>query len=323
MLVNLYVGGISVISSLLYPPVAFSWDLLHLEKRYHLLTYRGLTWARNYGEMYTYRGSASYITGAHSMKVGARLQSTKAGFRSYYNNERMHYNFASGVPTQLTMFADHAADNPFENTFTQFFAQDQWTTGRLTLQGGLRYEYVTSFFPEGENGYEAHQFGPGFQFPKTEGVRGYHDITPRMGGAYDLFGNGKTALKVSMSKYLQAAYAGEAYTVANPAVSLVQTTTRGWNDRDAVPGGIPNDFVPQCDFLNPAQNLECQGWSTLSWGRQGTTTTVNPETQEGWGKRNWDWQFSAGVQHEIAPRPWTLRTAGGGGATSSSPTTAR
>ena len=24
--------------------------------------------------------------------------------------------------------------------------------------------------------------------------------------------------------------------------------------------------------------------------------------QEGWGKRNWDWQFSAGVQHEIAPQ---------------------
>jgi hypothetical protein len=40
----------------------------------------------------------------------------------------------------------------------------------------------------------------------------------------------------------------------------------------------------------------------LNWGRQGTTTTVNPETQEGWGKRNWDWQFSVGVQQEIAPR---------------------
>ena len=24
--------------------------------------------------------------------------------------------------------------------------------------------------------------------------------------------------------------------------------------------------------------------------------------QEGWGKRNWDWQFSAGVQHELVPR---------------------
>jgi hypothetical protein len=33
-----------------------------------------------------------------------------------------------------------------------------------------------------------------------------------MGGSYDLFGNGKTAIKVSLSKYLQAAYNGDVYT---------------------------------------------------------------------------------------------------------------
>ena len=115
-----------------------------------------------------------------------------------------------------------------------------------------------------------------------------------MGGAYDVFGNGKTAIKVSMSKYLQAAYAGEVYTVSNPGVTLVQSTTRGWDDRTPVAGGIPNDFIPQCDFLNAAKNGECQAWGNLNWGKQGQTTTVNPAVQEGWNKRNWDWQFSAG-----------------------------
>ena len=52
-----------------------------------------------------------------------------------------------------------------------------------------------------------------------------------MGGAYDLFGNGKTAIKVSMSKYLQAPYSGEAYTVANPAVSLVTNDHPGLDRR--------------------------------------------------------------------------------------------
>ena len=51
-----------------------------------------------------------------------------------------------------------------------------------------------------------------------------------MGASYDLFGNGKTALKVSMSKYLQAPFNGDAYTINNPAVTLQQTTSRGWTD---------------------------------------------------------------------------------------------
>ncbi len=75
----------------------------------------------------------------------------------------------------------------------------------------------------------------------------------------------------------------------------MQSTTRGWTD-------FNNNWVAECDFLNPNQSGECQAWGNLNWGKQGTTTTVNPAVQEGWGKRNYDWQFSAGVQHEIAPK---------------------
>ena len=43
---------------------------------------------------------------------------------------------------------------------------------------------------------------------RADGVTGYNDITPRMGAAYDVFGNGKTALKVNLGKYLQGASVG-------------------------------------------------------------------------------------------------------------------
>ena len=52
-------------------------------------------------------------------------------------------------------------------------------------------------------------------------MRGYNDITPRLGLAYDLFGNGKTALKVNFGKYLEAATSDVIYSSNNPAARIV------------------------------------------------------------------------------------------------------
>jgi hypothetical protein len=249
-----------------------------------------------------YRASISYVTGSHSFKTGyqgAYMVAKSPGFVG----EQIAYRFSGGVPNQITQRLGPTQTSS-RTVPDSLFVQDQWTRGRLTLQGGLRYEHVRSFFPDGENGVvEAHRFGPAFTFPRTEGVRGYNDITPRMGGAYDVFGNGKTALKVSFSKYLQAPFNGDVYTINNPAVTLVQTTSRGWSDT-TFPVGDPRrgNFVADCDFMNPSKNGECEAWSNLNWGQQASGTAVNPAVQEGWGIRNWDWQFSAGVQHEVLPR---------------------
>jgi hypothetical protein len=118
-----------------------------------------------------------------------------------------------------------------------------------------------------------------------------------------VFGDGKTALKVSMSKYLQAPYNGDVYTINNPGVTLVTSTSRAWSDT-TFPVGDPRrgNFVAECDYMNPAANGECGAWTTLTWGQQVQTTTVNPDVLSGWGKRNWDWQFMAGVQRELRPR---------------------
>ena len=249
-----------------------------------------------------YRAALSYVTGAHSFKIGYQGAYMVAKTPTFLG-QQISYRFNNGVPNQLTQRLGPTLTSN-RTVPDSFFIQDQWTRSRLTLQGGLRYEHVRSFFPEGENGVvEAHRFGPAFTFPRTEGVRGYNDITPRMGASYDVFGNGKTAFKVSVSKYLQAPFNGDVYTINNPAVTLVQTTSRGWNDTN-FPLGDPRNgnFVADCDFMNPAANGECQAWTNLNWGQQGQTTQVNPDVQEGWGKRNWDWQFSTGVQHEIVPR---------------------
>lgn len=250
-----------------------------------------------------YRGSLAYVTGAHNFKAGYQGAYMVAKTPTFIG-QQISYRFNNGVPNQLTMRIGPTLTSN-RTVPDALFAQDQWTRGRLTLQGGLRYEHVRSFFPEGENGVvEANRFSPAFTFPRTDGVRGYNDITPRMGASFDLFGTGKTALKVSMSKYLQAAYNGDVYTINNPAVTLVTTTSRGWNDATTFAAGDPRNgnFVPDCDLLNPLMNGECQAWTNLNWGQPGQSTQVNPDVQSGWGKRNWDWQFSAGIQHELMPR---------------------
>ena len=46
-----------------------------------------------------------------------------------------------------------------------------------------------------------------------------------MGAAYDLFGNGKTALKVNLGKYLQSAQVAGTYVANNPAQKIVTRVT--------------------------------------------------------------------------------------------------
>ena len=242
----------------------------------------------------TFRGAVSYVTGSHSFKTGYQGGYLVAKSTTMVGSQ-ISYRFSNRAPNQLTQRLGPSMTSS-RVRYDAVYAQDQWTRDRLTVQAGLRYEHANSYFPDGENGViEDHQFGSAFTFPYTEGVRGYHDLTPRVGAAYDVFGTGRTAVKVSFGKYLQSPYAGEAYTIGNPGVTLVQTTSRQWLDPS-------NDRIAQCDFMNPLANGECGPWTDLNWGKSVQTTEVNPDVLEGWGVRHWDWQFSVSVQQEVAPR---------------------
>ena len=147
---------------------------------------QGRAWARNYGNMHTYGGSLSYITGAHRFKVGGRQQRTERRVRQLLQQLPACLQLQQRLPATLTMYANHAADNPFEMNTTAFYAQDQWTAGRLTLQGGLRFEHIGSYYPEGP--FAVDRFLPAaLTFPAQDAGVSPKDINPRFGAAYDLF----------------------------------------------------------------------------------------------------------------------------------------
>ena len=264
----------------------------------------------------TWKAAMSYITGSHSMKWGYQ-----AGYMSNINTtyvgRQISYRFNNGVPNQLSQ---RVGTNKTSNSllYNGFYIQDQWTRKRLTLQGALRFETASSWAPAGENGIVAdNEFGGPNLIPRTDGVLGYRDITPRMGAAYDVFGNGKTALKVNVGEYLQGAWTGDAYIINNPGSSLVTSINRSWSD----PNG---NRVAECNFLNPLANGECGAWSANNWGSFTQTTTVNPAVLRVGGRAIAIGNTASACSRK-SPRGsrWRSVTTGVCGTISSSPITVR
>jgi len=134
----------------------------------------------------------------------------------------------AGLPTSVAYTSTSQWDNANSAAAHSIFVQDQWTHGRMTLQGGLRYDRVTSWAPAGGNGTDLTTvLSPvPVRFGRNDSVTGYNDLTPRAGVVFDLFGNGKTALKASVGKYLAAATADGVYSSQNQGQNYVRTATR-------------------------------------------------------------------------------------------------
>src|SRR5205823_13550862 len=108
-------------------------------------------------------------------------------FQYHNDNLILDYRFRNGVPNQLNEVGSFAVRTDRNVIPTSFYAQDQWTLGQLTLQGGLRYDHLITSFPEQH--YGGTLLVPAvISFP-SRSVKGlnYNDMTPRMGVAYDLF----------------------------------------------------------------------------------------------------------------------------------------
>jgi hypothetical protein len=260
------------------------------------LTYRGISGNYRRGNAtYNSRASVSYVSGAHNVKVGYWGSFYDYRAEPYSLNGGLRYRFNNGVPNQVTQTVE---DFTWEAYLLSdaMYVQDQWTVRRLTLQGGLRYDLWKSSFPDQQLGPTALVPAP-IVLPAETGSK-FHDVTPRLSATYDLFGDGKTAVKINLGKYMVAQESSSSGTFGsfmNPINRMATSTTRSWND-------LNRDFVANCNLTIPAANGECGPMANQNFGKNVYSVTYDPNVISGWGVRPYSWEFGASVQREIVPR---------------------
>jgi len=182
------------------------------------LTYRSQDFSVAHTGSYLWKGSVAFVSGMQTLKAGYQ-QTLMTDDRTWMTNDQsLTYGVDNGRPTQLTQSISPWVNNA-RVAWNAVFLQDEWTHRRLTLQAAVRFDRAWSWFP-------VQQLGPSrflptpIVVPETRGVNSYKDITPRFGAAYDLVGNGRTAVKLSIGKFLEGAGASGNYATANPTLGL-------------------------------------------------------------------------------------------------------
>jgi len=273
------------------------------------MTYRSAaTFSNNINTTFHWALKASYITGAHALKVGVN-DAWGSNDATTYTRLPLAYTFltpvgAAPTPVSLTEYVTPYTTHLNVDHDFGLFAQDKWTRGRSTISLGIRYDHASSSYPESTLGPTTYAPNRNITFPETQQVN-WSDVTPKMGFAYDLRGDGRTALKISLNKYLQGF--GTSFAIVpdpNPVSAAVGfgNATRTWNDAN-------HNYVPDCDLTNktPGANGECGPLSDPNFGSNDVSALLNqlkfdPNLQTGYGKRGYNWEFSAGVQQQLSRR---------------------
>jgi hypothetical protein len=245
-----------------------------------------------------WRASISYVSGSHNMKFGYQGGFSTPTKNYFYDSQVIQVRTNNGAPNQITQNLAYPGwlRTGREVIPVNFYAQDQWTMKRLTLQGGVRYDNgITNYRSDPIGGPDYILLPVQVHFPKgsTQGIN-WKDVTPRAGVAYDLFGNGKTAVKASIGKYMEGLSSLFGLDM-NPIFRIPTMTTRPWLN--------PTNFnfidSPGCDLRNPNAQPDCGPVNNRTFGTEVFNTNYDANMVTGWGSRPYVWSTGVSVQQEL------------------------
>jgi hypothetical protein len=258
--------------------------------------YRG--WP-NHTDRYSQRFSTTYVTGTHSFKTGIQVEQLVTNAQ-YIANGNVNYTFRNGVPISLTQWATPYLQQERGNE-VGIYAQDQWSLGKWTLNLGVRYDWYYGWVPAQSTPGDTAKW-PGAptrnewlgerSYDKVTGIPSWMDLNPRVGAAYDIFGNGRTAVKLALGRYVAKTNV-DVPAALNPITTSVNSASRAWTDTN-------RNFVPDCDLGNFAANGECAQIGNQNFGKNNPRAVRwSNDVLQGWGVRDSNWDFSSELQHQL------------------------
>ena len=260
--------------------------------------------ADHFSILRTFMGAANYVIGSHSFRGGVTWSNGDWKLLTMWTGDIQPITYNAGVPVSATLRLPSDRNNGIDRDLG-IYIQDRWSLGRVTLNLGLRYDQFIGETRESSVLPSRHGAGATFgDCPDgtvdpgdlcTGMVQNWKDISPRVGFAMDVFGNGRTAIKASYARYV----AGQAIAFANqvnPIGALTAADTRAWRDLDG--NGLPLDANGNIQF-----NELTNSTATASFGRLTVPTTqYSPDLLRGWGKRGYNNEVTFAMQHQLANR---------------------
>ncbi len=234
--------------------------------------------------------SLNYVAGTHDVKVGYQLlevRRTTTAFAVSHFPSGLRAVYRNGVPDSVNTF-NTPSSSAANSRHHAVYVQDRWRPVRkLTVNLGLRFQTTFGWLNDGRSPIcqEATVFIEAKCFPAQKGIPDWKSANPRLSAIYDLFGDGRTALKFSVSRDRTSFYERD---LTNPI--RITNDTRSWRD-------LNGDGIPQLNELGPSTGFNLGTTNRYADGvRWPYSQAVSAELQQQLGG---DMVVSAGYYYTI------------------------
>ena len=231
----------------------------------------------------------SYVTGSHALKAGFTTLTATQEF-NYTPNSPETYTFFNQVPIGITEFAWPDYNKNHLDMALGLFAQDNWTIKRMTLNLGVRFDYVhatASGVTRPAGFYCRRSRSPRWRMSRTgrTSTRGWASRT-----TCSATGRRPSRRRSGGTRWATT-YRGLHEEHQHPS-TIATAAFRTWSDTNG-------NFVPDCKLHSLAANGECGALSNQTFGSTVINTNYADDVKTGWGHSPYLWEGALSVQQEL------------------------